>query len=168
MTRVLGFDPGLATAGFGVVESASGRVRLVECGQFSTPSSDRIETRLSTIFHRLTEAIARHEPDAVSVEQQIYRKNVRTAMALGQVQGVAMLAAAEAGIPAAAYTPLDIKVAVVGNGKADKAQVSRMVAMLLGCPADYGEHAGDALAAAICHLHAHKMQRLLAEGYRRA
>ncbi|MBE7561170.1 crossover junction endodeoxyribonuclease RuvC [bacterium] len=169
MTRILGFDPGLSACGLGVIQAESGELRLQECAELKTRSDARLEERLAIIYAAVTDWIARWRPDAVAVEQQIQVKNVGTAITLGQVQGVAMLAAAHAGIAAYAYTPRDVKKAVAGTGKAEKQQVDRMVAVLLGCgERKIREHEGDALAVAICHLHAEKLQRLLKEGYRQA
>lgn len=169
MFRVLGFDPGLSASGWGAIESASGALRLLECGELRTNSADRLESRLARIYDEALAWIRRLAPDSLAVEQQIQVKNVRTAMTLGQVQGAAMLAAAHAGIPAFAYTPLDIKKAVSGSGRAEKRQVARMAAVLLGCrDRPLREHEGDALAVAICHLHARKLERLLKASRREA
>ncbi len=169
MIRVFGFDPGLSASGLGVIEENSGALALVACGELKTRPQLRLEERLALIHDAVKQWIARWQPEAVAVEQQIQVKNVATAMTLGQVQGMAMLAAAQAGIPAFAYTPREVKKAVAGTGKAEKQQVDRMVGVLLGCgDRKIREHEGDALAAAICHLHAAKFHRLLQEAQRRA
>jgi crossover junction endodeoxyribonuclease RuvC len=159
MLKILGFDPGLAAAGYGVLGSASGKLSLLDCGEIRTSSRDPLEKRLLKIYHGLGEIISQHNVDSVAVEQQIYCKNVKTALSLGQAQGMAMLAAAHADIAVRMYPPLEIKLAVAGSGKAGKEQVSRMVSVLLGCKVEeLSEHSGDALAAAICHLHTTKTE----------
>ncbi|HSB74025.1 MAG TPA: crossover junction endodeoxyribonuclease RuvC, partial [Terriglobales bacterium] len=153
--RVLGIDCGTEYTGYGVVEETEDR-RLVchSVGAIRLNSRQPLPTRLHDIFCRLTELIGQHRPDDVAIEDVFYALNVKSALKLGQVRGVAMLAAASAGLPVAEYAPLAIKSAVVGYGRAEKSQVQQMVSRLLGLevvpePPD----AADALAIAICHLH---------------
>src|SRR5205085_5142935 len=115
---------------------------------------DSLANRLSTVFMRLGEIIREHQPNSVAIEDVFYAVNVKSALKLGQVRGVAMLAAATAGLPVAEYAPLSIKSAVVGYGRAEKSQVQQMVSRLL-CLESLPEpsDAADALAIAICHLH---------------
>ncbi len=153
--RVLGIDCGTEYTGYGVVElSKSDRLVCITSGAIKVSSRDPMPVRLSRISVRLQELIAEHHPDRVAIEDVFYAVNVKSALKLGQVRGVAMLAAATAGLEVAEYAPLSIKSAVVGYGKAEKHQVQQMVARLLNLneipePAD----AADALAIAICHLH---------------
>ncbi len=153
--RVLGIDCGTEFTGYGVVELCSDdRLVCIACGAIKVSAREPMPVRLSRISTRLQELIAQHQPDRVAIEDVFYAVNVKSALKLGQVRGVAMLAAASAGLEVAEYSPLSIKSAVVGYGKAEKHQVQQMVARLLNLdeipePAD----AADALAIAICHLH---------------
>jgi crossover junction endodeoxyribonuclease RuvC len=165
--RVLGIDCGTEYTGYGVVELLSDdsngnrnvardadRLVCIICGAIKVSPRDPMPTRLSRISVGLQELIAQHRPDRVAIEDVFYAVNVKSALKLGQVRGVAMLAAASAGLEVAEYSPLSIKSAVVGYGRAEKHQVQQMVTRLLNLdqipePAD----AADALAIAICHLH---------------
>jgi len=157
--RVLGIDCGTEYTGYGIVDLlADGRnkdrLECVVCGAIKVSPRDPMPTRLSRISTGLQELISRHRPDRVAIEDVFYSANVKSALKLGQVRGVAMLAAASAGLEVAEYSPLSIKSAVVGYGRAEKHQVQQMVTRLLNLdqvpePAD----AADALAIAICHLH---------------
>ena len=157
--RVLGIDCGTEYTGYGVVDLISdsrNRDQLVciICGAIKVSPREPMPTRLSRISTGLQELIVHHRPDRVAIEDVFYATNVKSALKLGQVRGVAMLAAASAGLEVAEYSPLSIKSAVVGYGRAEKHQVQQMVARLLNLdeipqPAD----AADALAIAICHLH---------------
>lgn len=153
--RVLGIDCGSEVTGYGVVEQApDGSLRQVAADAIRLSSRDSLSQRLSRIFHELCAAIQRHQPDSAAIEDVFYAVNVKSALKLGQVRGVAMLAAAHCGLPVAEYAPLAIKSAVVGYGRAEKAQVQQMVARLLRLhtPPEPPDVA-DALAIAICHLH---------------
>lgn len=153
--RVLGIDCGTEYSGYGVVELiASGQLQCITCGAIRLSARDSMPLRLERIFDHLSEIIRTHRPERVAIEDVFYALNVKSALKLGQVRGVAMLAAACAGLEIAEYAPLSIKSAVVGYGKAEKRQVQQMVMRLLRLneipePAD----AADALAIAICHLH---------------
>jgi crossover junction endodeoxyribonuclease RuvC len=153
--RVLGIDCGTEYTGFGVVElAASGRLACLTCGAIKLSPREPMPTRLNRIYERLGVLIQEHHPQQVAIEDVFYALNVKSALKLGQVRGVAMLAAAAAGLEVAEYAPLSIKSAVVGYGKAEKHQVQHMVMRLLDLaeppePSD----ASDALAIAICHLH---------------
>jgi crossover junction endodeoxyribonuclease RuvC len=153
--RVLGIDCGGEYTGFGVVELCpDGKLVCLTCGAIKLSTKDSLPARLATIFDRLGALIREHQPDNVAIEDVFYALNVKSALKLGQVRGVAMLAASSAGLEVAEYAPLTIKSAVVGYGKAEKQQVQHMVTRLLNLaevpqPAD----AADALAIAICHLH---------------
>jgi len=153
--RVLGIDCGTEYTGYGVVElGPDGSLVCVTCGAIKLSPRDPMAQRLGEINRRLGEIIEQHRPDNVAIEDVFYAVNVKSALKLGQVRGVAMLAASIAGLEVAEYAPLSIKSAVVGYGKAEKPQVQHMVMRLLKLaeppqPAD----AADALAIAICHLH---------------
>ena len=150
--RVLGIDPGTRHCGFGVVEARSGsRMVHVGHGVISPRASDPLEKRLAVIFDGLTEAIREHRPDACAVEEVFFAANVKSALVLGHARGVALLAAARAGLEVHAYAPTLVKQAVVGTGRAEKEQVARMVSVILGVPAIDKSDASDALAIAIAH-----------------
>ncbi len=155
---VLGIDPGLTTTGYGLVDRVGGGARLRAVGVIRTASGDPIEQRLLELHRDLTQIIEEHRPDVMAIEQVFTNKNLRTSIAVGRASGVALLAAATAGLPVHEYTPTQVKSAVAGFGKADKGQVQRMVAQRLGLaespkPAD----AADALAVALCHLQAFRL-----------
>ncbi len=153
--RVLGIDCGTEYTGFGIVElSLDEKLIFVTCGAIKLSPRDPLCERLATIFERLGEIIHEHHPDNVAIEEVFYALNVKSALKLGQVRGVAMLAASSVGLHISEYAPLTIKSAVVGYGRAEKQQVQHMVMRLLNLaeipkPPD----AADALAIAICHLH---------------
>jgi crossover junction endodeoxyribonuclease RuvC len=153
--RVLGVDCGTEYTGFGVVELGHDDTLVcVACGAIKLSPRDPLARRLASIFDRLSAIIEEHRPDNVAIEDVFYALNVKSALKLGQVRGVAMLAASSAGLEVSEYSPLSIKSAVVGYGRAEKPQVQYMVTRLLNLseapePAD----AADALAIAICHLH---------------
>jgi crossover junction endodeoxyribonuclease RuvC len=156
--RVLGIDCGTEYTGYGVVEEldvAQDR-RLVCCcsGAIRLKPRDPMALRLQQIFSSLSAIIVEHQPRMVAIEDVFYAVNVKSALKLGQVRGVAMLAASWAGLEVAEYSPLSIKSAVVGYGKAEKPQVQQMVMRLLNLPAPpQPADAADALAIAICHIH---------------
>jgi crossover junction endodeoxyribonuclease RuvC len=153
--RVLGVDCGTEYTGYGVVELCrDGNLICLTCGAIKLSHRDSMAVRLAQIFDGLGEIIHAHRPDEVAIEEVFYAVNAKSALKLGQVRGVAMLAASSAGLEVAEYAPLSIKSAVVGYGRAEKTQIQHMVTRLLNLaeipqPAD----AADALAIAICHLH---------------
>lgn len=151
--RVLGVDPGLTRCGLGVVEGAPGRAALVAVGVETTPTDAPLGLRLVALEVAFESWLDEHRPDAVAVERVFSQANVRTVMGTAQAGAVAVLCAARRGLPVVLHTPSEVKAAVTGSGRADKAQVGLMVARLLRLdgpprPAD----AADALALAICHL----------------
>ncbi|TMA25268.1 MAG: crossover junction endodeoxyribonuclease RuvC [Deltaproteobacteria bacterium] len=149
--RVLGIDPGSRYCGFGVVEDAGGtRVRHLAHGVFILGADRPIEDRLRSLHEGLAAALAQHRPEVVAVEDVFHARNARSALVLGQARGVALLAAAQAGVVVRSFSPSTIKQAVTGSGRAEKDQVSRMVAVLLGLQLEGRLDASDALAAAIC------------------
>ena len=152
-TRVLGVDPGLTRCGVAVIEGSAGqKVSLLHIGVFRTDPGEAIEQRLIAIERDIDGLVDELEPDVVAVERVFSQHNVRTAMATAQAAAVALLVAARRGLPVAMHTPTEVKAAVTGNGRADKAQVTAMVTRVLRLdtppkPAD----AADAAAIAICH-----------------
>jgi crossover junction endodeoxyribonuclease RuvC len=150
---VLGIDPGTASTGYGLVRSAGSRLSAVQQGVIATRAGIPPERRLADIHARVADLLDGHRPDAVAIEELYFGANVRTAFAVGQARGVVLLAAGQRGVPSRSYTPQQVKSAVCGHGRADKAQVGRMVARLLGLTAPPApDHAADALAVAICDL----------------
>ena len=131
---VLGIDPGVANTGFGVVSVDGPRMGAVDAGVITVPAGEPIETRLARIHEALTGLITRHQPVAMALEDVYFGRNVRSAIAVGQARGVALLTAAQDGVPCFDYTPQVVKMAVCGSGAAAKDQVQRMVGMLLGVP----------------------------------
>src|SRR5881227_3596812 len=163
--RVLGVDPGLTRCGLGVVDGHAGRrVAAVAYDVARTPAGDHIGARLLALEQEIERWIAAHRPDVVAVERVFSQHNVRTVMGTAQAAAVAITCAARVGLPVVLHTPSEVKAAVTGNGRADKAQVGAMVARLLSLgaaprPAD----AADALALAICHVWRGGMQQRLEE-----
>ncbi len=153
--RVLGVDCGGEYTGYGVVEMhPAGKLRCLACGAIKLSPREALPRRLSRIYTQLGAVIAEHQPDEVAIEDVFYALNVKSALKLGQVRGVAMLAAAAAGLEVSEYSPLTIKSSVVGYGRAEKHQVQLMVTRLLELPAPPEPlDVSDALAIAICHLH---------------
>ncbi|MGZ6792914.1 MAG: crossover junction endodeoxyribonuclease RuvC [Mycobacteriales bacterium] len=150
--RVLGVDPGLTRCGLGVVDGVPGRAALVAVGVVTTPAGDPLGDRLVALERAFEAWLDLHRPDAVAVERVFAQHNVRTVMGTAQAGAVAVVCAARRGIPVALHTPSEVKAAVTGSGRADKAQVGAMVTRILRLsampkPAD----AADALALAICH-----------------
>ncbi|HXE90155.1 MAG TPA: crossover junction endodeoxyribonuclease RuvC [Terriglobales bacterium] len=153
--RVLGIDCGSERTGFGVVELGVGStLHCVAAGVIRLPVRDGLPRRLERIFQELSAVIVEHRPEMVAIEDVFHAANAKSALKLGHVRGVAMLAAAHAGLGVAEYAPLAVKSAVVGYGKAEKSQVQQMVARLLHLEAlPEPPDVADALAIAICHLH---------------
>lgn len=153
--RVLGIDCGGAYTGYGVVEQYErGDLQPVVYGAVKLNPRRPLPERLSQIFHELREIVEQHKPEVAAIEDVFYAANVKSALKLGQVRGVALLVASECKLQIAEYSPLSIKSAVVGYGKADKVQVQHMVARLLKLDSlPEPQDASDALAIAICHLH---------------
>ncbi len=148
----MGIDPGIANTGFGVVRVSGAAMCAVDGGVIETSPELSAERRLARIHAALDELVAWHEPQSLALEDLYFGKNVRSALAVGQARGIAMLVAAQRGIACFDYTPQAVKMAVCGSGAAAKGQVQHMVATLLGLPAPpASDHAADALAAAICH-----------------
>jgi crossover junction endodeoxyribonuclease RuvC len=163
--KVLGIDPGTAACGYGIVQGSGGRLQAVEFGWWPTPARERPELRLKRIHDAVADLIARHEPDAVALEESFVGVDARTALSVGQARGAALVACATGGVACAEYPPATVKSAVCGYGRAEKAQVQRMVRAILGLdepPTPH--HAADALAVAICHAMAPPLARLVGAG----
>ena len=150
---ILGIDPGSLVTGWGIVEVESNQLRYQSHGIIGTSASLGLAERLSQIYRGLHEVIDRHHPTTVSLEKVFFSRNVQSALKLGQARGVALLAAAEHQVSVAEYSAAEIKVAVVGYGRATKDQVQKMVGALLCVRGAMRADAADALAAAICHIH---------------
>jgi crossover junction endodeoxyribonuclease RuvC len=153
--KIFGIDPGSERTGYGCVESDGSRHRLIISGAISSAARTSFPEKLLKIHTTLAVLLAECRPDCVAIENLFHATNARSALKLGHARGVAMLAAVEAGLPVAEYTPAEIKRAVVGYGRAEKHQVQQMVKLLLGLAVLPSPHdAADALAVAICHSHA--------------
>ena len=150
--RILGIDPGIATIGFGVVESEKNRQRLVQCGVISTPAHTSLSSRLEQIYDDMCELLTAFKPDAVSVEELFFNTNITTGISVAQGRGVVLLCAFRAGVSIYEYTPLQVKQAVVGYGRAEKKQVQEMVKRILSLSeVPKPDDAADAVALALCH-----------------
>ncbi len=160
---ILGIDPGTATTGYGLVEYRGGREILVDYGTIRTPSAMEMALRLCAINKGMNQLLQEFNPDAVVIEELFFHKNTKTAITVAQSRGVILMTAAAAGYPIAEYTPLQVKQAVVGYGKAEKKQVQLMVQQLLAMKElPKPDDAADALAIAICHIHSYKINSLIA------
>jgi crossover junction endodeoxyribonuclease RuvC len=158
---VLGIDPGTAITGYGLVQEDDGQAVALAYGAITTPSNLPLPDRLKLIQIDLAAVIEQYRPDQSAVEQLFFNKNVRTALAVGHARGVVLLTLAQANIPIYEYTPLEVKQAVTGNGRADKAQVQHMVTLLLSLSKiPKPDDVADALAIALCHLHSAKLKAL--------
>jgi crossover junction endodeoxyribonuclease RuvC len=161
--RVLGIDPGTVTMGYGVVESQDDDIALIDYGALASLGRSPIGERLSYLYQALLEIIRQHQPDTVAVEQPFMAKNARSALAIGRAQAIALLAAANNGIPTYEYTPAQIKQMVANYGASDKEQMQEMVKLQLGLTeVPQPDDAADALAVAICHLREIHLSNLLA------
>jgi crossover junction endodeoxyribonuclease RuvC len=148
--RILGIDPGTGILGFGVIEASRGKVQLVDAGVIRTPVKEDDAVRLLTIFEELSDIIAQSKPEMMSVEKLFFARNVTTAMTVAQARGVVLLCGMQAGITIHEFTPMQIKMAVTGYGKADKKQMQEMVRVHLGLKSiPKPDDAADALAAAL-------------------
>jgi crossover junction endodeoxyribonuclease RuvC len=152
--RVLGFDPGTATTGYGVVDSKGSRLTHIAHGTITTPAGQHFAERLHTIHIEATQLIQQYAPDAISIEKLYFKQNVTTGIAVAQARGVLALAAIQAQKPIGEFSPTQAKLAVTGYGKADKKQVQEMIKVLLNLDKiPRPDDAADALALAICQLH---------------
>lgn len=154
MTRILGIDPGIARMGYGVIDVQGSHLEAVAFGCIETAAHQPDTQRLYQIYQQLSEQINTHSPAVMAVEQLFFNRNTTTAFTVGQARGVALLCAAHVGLAAVDYTPMQVKLAVTGYGKADKSQVQEMVKVLLGLrERPRPDDTADALAVAITHAH---------------
>ena len=157
----LGIDPGTATTGYGLITEKKDRLVFVDHGIISTSKKESSHGRLRNIYRGIKKVFIDFKPDAIAVEKLFFGVNSKTAISVGQARGIVLLVAAEMKIPLAEYTPLEVKMAVTGYGKADKRQVQQMVKTLLGLSfIPKPDDAADALAVAICHQHSHRLASL--------
>lgn len=152
--RILGIDPGYAILGYGIIDMIGNRFKVIDYGAITTEAGMEMPDRLKVLYHSLMELIARHEPEVASVEELFFNTNAKTAILVGQARGVAVLACANLGLEIEEYTPLQIKQALVGYGRAEKKQVQQMVKTILNLKEiPKPDDTADALAAAVCHGH---------------
>ena len=150
--RILGIDPGIATIGFGVLDSDRADIRLVKCGVIETPAHTSLSSRLEQIYDDMLSLLELFHPDAVSIEELFFNTNITTGIAVAHGRGVILLACRKAGVKVYEYTPLQVKQSVVGYGRAEKKQVMEMVKRICKLPAaPRPDDAADAVALAICH-----------------
>lgn len=158
---VIGIDPGTATTGFGLVRETENGIEVVDFGVILTKAGERPEIRLLQLGNELNRLLHLHRPISGAVEKLFFQKNVTSAISVGQARGVALLYLAQNGVSVDEYTPLEVKQAITGYGKADKNQVQQMVKAILGLPEiPTPDDAADALAVAICHLHSMRLSSL--------
>ena len=159
----MGIDPGVATVGFGVIDSERGKQRFVRCGVITTPANTPLSSRLDRIYSDLGELIRIFNPDAAAVEE-LFNTNLTTGISVAEGRGVILLSCFHAGVPIYEYTPLQVKQAVVGYGRAEKRQVIDMVKRILQLPsAPKPDDAADAVAIALCHARS-ATSRLMQQG----
>ena len=150
--RILGLDPGIATVGFGIVDTEKNRQKLVTCGVITTPAHTPLTSRLDRIYADLEELIHTYSPDVMAIEELFFNTNITTGISVAQGRGVILLCAFRCGLMIYEYTPLQVKQAVVGYGRAEKKQVMDMVRRILNLPAaPKPDDAADAVALALCH-----------------
>lgn len=160
---VIGFDPGTARLGYGVISSDDQPIPL-DFGVLETAAVEPMPQRLKQLYDGICEILRSYNPSVCAVEQLFFSRNVTTALSVGQARGIVMLAAANAGIPVLEYTPAEVKQAVSGYGKADKTQMQEMVRLILGLDAvPYPDDAADALAVALCHVQTARFRQAVSE-----
>jgi len=152
--RVLGLDPGSRRTGYGIVERHGDRLRVLSCGVIRLPDRIPFDRRLGMLFSGVSDLLRRFEPQQAAIEDVHLARNARTALLLGQARGALVAACAQAEVPVVAFAPSVVKQAIVGYGGAEKIQVQWMIARLLGLKQAPQEDAADALAVAVCCLHA--------------
>ncbi|KLU58696.1 crossover junction endodeoxyribonuclease RuvC [Peptococcaceae bacterium CEB3] len=161
---ILGIDPGTAIMGYGLIEESHGRLTAVTYASWRTQAGSPLPARLLSLYDSFNRLLEQYTPDCVAVEELFFNRNTTTALSVGQARGMVLLAAAQHDLPVFEYTPLQVKQAVVGYGKAEKAQVQQMVRSLLGLAAvPKPDDTADALAIAICHAHSFTWQRRMGD-----
>ena len=159
--RILGIDPGIALAGFGIVETGRNGLKAGKYGHVSTESGTPVPDRLKILYDDMSTVIKGYQPDVVAIEELFFNQNVKTAIVVSQARGVLILAAVNAGLEVAEYTPLQVKQAVTGYGRASKQQVQEMVTRLLALKEiPKPDDTADALAVAICHANSAEMEKV--------
>jgi crossover junction endodeoxyribonuclease RuvC len=161
--KVLGIDPGSIICGYGLVKSDGKDARYVASGRISSPASRPLHQRLRGIYESLVEIIREHRPDHIVVERIFFAKGAKAALSLGHARGVVLLAAAVENVPLHEFTALEVKKAVVGYGRAEKAQVQEMVKLILNIRGGLHADSADALALALCHLNTLKFREAVKE-----
>jgi crossover junction endodeoxyribonuclease RuvC len=161
--RILGVDPGTINLGYGVVDGGE-EMHMVDCGVISLPARLPLEERLRSLYNELSKIIARHKPSEVAIEEPFIGHNVKSAFAIGKAQAIAILAAANQGLPIYYYSPAKVKQQITSYGQSDKQQVQEMVRVQLGLselpqPSD----AADALAVAMCHIQQSRLNQWVTE-----
>lgn len=166
--RFLGIDPGIAIVGFGFIDKTGSKLTPVQYGCIQTEAHTPDEERLLHVYEAMLQLIDKYKPDAVALEKLFFNRNVTTAMSVSQARGVLILAAIQRGLPIAEYTPMQVKQAIVGYGKAEKRQVQEMVRMYLKLQAiPKPDDVADALAVAICHAHSYTLNSKLNEVFKK-
>lgn len=159
--RIIGIDPGIALVGYGVIECVGSEIKLLEYGCIATKSTSATPNRLGLIYRELGSIIDEFEPQEAAIEELFFNKNVKTAITVGQARGVEILACKEKGLEIFEYTPLQVKQAIVGYGRAEKHQIQEGVRMMLSMSnIPKPDDAADALAIAICHSFSHRFKHL--------
>ncbi|MFC1766963.1 crossover junction endodeoxyribonuclease RuvC [Candidatus Margulisiibacteriota bacterium] len=162
--KTLGIDPGTAITGYGILDDRNGTVKVIDYGCVKTSSKESPSKRLSKIYADVKKLISKHKPKYVAIEKLFFNSNVKTAMAVGQARGVMILAASEAGLSISEYTPLEVKMALTGYGRADKTQMQKMVKTLLRLDEiPRPDDAADALAIALCHVNSKSFKQKVGE-----
>lgn len=158
---ILGIDPGIAIVGYGVVHYTGNKFKTIDYGAITTKAHTKIDFRLNDVYDGVCELIHKYKPDAVSIEELFFNTNVKTAITVAHARGVIVLAAAKCGVETFEYTPLQIKQALTGYGRADKFQMQNMVKIMLKLNAiPKPDDVADALAIAICHAHSQKFNKI--------
>ncbi len=158
---ILGIDPGIGRMGWGVIKDETGKQVPVEFGCFETASKESLDNRLAKIYHFVLNLIGKFKPEILAIEQLYFSANSKTALIVGQARGVILLSAAEVNVPTISYTPLQVKQAITGYGKADKNQMQRMVTAILRLPEQIvKDDTADALAIALTHAFSYKLRKI--------
>ncbi len=158
--KILGIDPGIARTGWGVIEMQNAEIKVKNYGCIETPADEAMENRLQTIYRELFGIIETNQPEELSIEDLFFNTNAKTALIVGQARGVVLLTAAQKNLPVSVYTPLQVKMALTGYGRADKNQIGQMVKTILGLPTiPKPDDTADALAIALTHAFSRKLKR---------
>ncbi len=162
MMRALGIDPGTVSTGYGVVDQEAGKLKCVASGTIKTTWNSPLPQRLHKIYQRVLDLIEQFHPEVMVIEDSFLGKNFKAALKLGQARGVAILASQQKGLSLFEYAPTAVKLAITGYGAARKEQIQLMVSRLLSFDGKFSsQHASDALAVAICHLHSERVQKVM-------